>query len=1010
MEFNKSYYRSLSTLHIGCEEPRAYFVPYHTQAAASGELDISCSSRENSENCLSLCGEWQFKWLPSADAILDIAKEFESMAETIAVPSCWQTYLDRGYDTPNYTNTNYPFPADPPYIPNDVPCGLYKRYFSIPESKKDKTCYINFEGVDSCFYLWINGSFAAYSQVSHSTSEIDITKYLIAGENEICVLVTKWCEGSYLEDQDKFRFSGIFRDTYLLFRDQLHIEDIFIRVDLKDGYKTGLLSIEAKKPDALAYEYFLYDPSGKVVLAGETADIAELSVEELLLWSDERPYLYSLFIHAGEEWLSFPVGMRKIEIKNRTVLLNGKKFKSKGVNRHDSDPETGYVTSYDHMLRDLFIMKQNNINMVRTSHYPNDPRFYTMCDILGIYLCDETDIETHGMQNVGNWDEFTNDPAWTEAYLDRGRRMLERDKNHPSVIMWSVGNESGVGINHRLMTEYFDSRDGSRLTHSEDGSRRAHPNLKSEDEEVRKKCYCSYVSIQSRMYPSVEECINDYALNPLMPQPLYLCEYSHAMGNGPGDLYDYWEAFYAHDQLFGGCVWEYCDHAVAVKLDNGKIKYCYGGDFGDYPHDSNFCVDGLVYPDRRLSSGMKELKAVLLPMRIKKSGEGYDITSYLSFTDLSDDCYISWYCEDNGKKTEEGRLDISCAPYETVHIPSPVTKKIEGAGYITFELRRREDTLYAEKDSSLGFIQLPLNDIRYKEKENSEKKALSLSDNGENIKISAGNISYSFSKTRGMLISCEKNGKELLSAPAHFTAWRAPTDNDRKIRRIWQAEGLDRLMTSCRQLDCEECGDSVIIKATYAMAAKAKRASLLISAEYTVDCFGALNIALSCDVNKREDFPFLPRFGITFPLNSEYNDLTWFGMGNEENGDSYEDKCHYTRISLFNSKVQDAYEHPIKPQESGNKAFSQLCRVTNGNDGVKITSDKDFSFSALPYSEKQLTETTHDCYLEEEDKTFLTVLYRTSGIGSHSCGPALMKKYQLSEKHFEFSFKAELLQ
>jgi len=1011
MEFNKDYYRSLAVQHIGCEKPRAYFIPFATQEEAREELSVTASRRDTSDFVKNLVGEWAFKWLPAADAIEDIEAAFADLPDRITVPSNWQMQLGKGYDVPQYTNVNYPYPVDPPHVPDDVPCGLYRRSVTLTAEQVGKRSYLNFEGVDAAFYLWVNGRFAAYSQVSHCTSEIEVTSYLQEGVNDLCVLVLKWCDGSYLEDQDMWRLSGIFREVYLLFRDEKHIRDVFLRPTVSDDYKSGGLRIELDKPESLAVSFSLYAPDGTVVCEGDAETNTGIGLSDVVLWNDEDPKLYTLYLHAGGEWIAFSVGFRRIEIKDKTVLLNGKKFKAKGVNRHDSHPILGHTTPFNHMVRDLLILKANNVNMIRTSHYPNDPRLPGLCDRLGIYLCDEADLETHGMACVGKWDALTDSPDWTAAYLDRAERLLERDKNHPSVIMWSVGNESGVGQNHRRMAAYFAERDPSRLTHSEDGTRRTEPNLKSEDPDLQKQGYCPYVSIQSRMYLTVEDCVKLYATNPDMPQPLFLCEYSHAMGNGPGDLGAYWKAFYENDALFGGCVWEYCDHSVAVPLSDGRVKYTYGGDFGEYPHDGNFCVDGLVYPDRRLSGGMLELKQALLPVEIASvtgKRNTFALTSHRFFKDLADDYELHWYVEEKGVMTKQGTLSLSAQPWETVEFTLDLGwTPLAAPAYVTFELLHKHTTPWVKAGESAGFRQLPLQEGRFAEAEKVTVYPLVTEETENTLTVTAGETSYVFDLRRGCIAAAADNGRALLSEPTAFTVWRAPTDNDRNIRRTWEKEALNRLVTSCRGTKVTRTEGSVTVTAELVMAAPAKAPCLWITAAYTVTGSGALTVETHVKVTDREDFPYLPRFGMTWVMPEGTENLRWFGLGP---GDSYEDKRLAVRKGLFTATVSDSYEHPVFPQESSNHDGTEMAAVTSlTGKGIRITAEKDFAFSALHYAAEELTKVAHDCDLVPSPLTYVTVCYRQSGIGSNSCGPALAEAYRLKEKEWDFAFTVKPL-
>ncbi len=1010
MIFEKSYYRSHEVLHINCEKPRAYFIPFADEKTAENEITLSGCGRTASKYFSSLSGEWDFKWLPSVDAIRDIDAEFATLNEKITVPSCWQVQNGMKYDVPQYTNINYPFPCDPPYIPDDVPCGLYARTFTVTEDQlSGKKVYIDFDGVDSAFYLYINGEFVGYSQVSHSTSEFNITGLLKVGENSIRVIVTKWCDGSYLEDQDKWRMSGIFRDTYLLFRDDEHIKDVFINTDVNDDMASGCLRIELDKPSTLSVKHRLVSPNGDTVSEGVCENITSVGLSELTLWNEDEPKLYTLFLYAGNEVICFKVGFRRIDIVNRTILLNGKKFKSKGVNRHDSHPVKGYAVSYEDMLNDLLIMKRNNVNMVRTSHYPNDPRMVGLCDLLGIYTCDEADLETHGMQMVGKWGELTDSDEWTESYLDRAERLLERDKNHASVIMWSVGNESWVGKNHERMSEYFKRRDPSRLVHSEDGSRKAKEKLISEDPSVSAEGYCRYVDVESHMYQSPEECVKLYAENPNMPHPLYLCEYCHAMGNGPGDLGAYWKAFWEHDSLFGGCVWEYCDHSVAVTLPDGRIKYTYGGDFGEEPHDGNFCVDGLVYPDRRESSGMKELKQALLPAEfcsVDPENGKFSVVSRRFFADLGEAFDIHWYLENNGEVTKQGTVSVSAEPWQTVTFDTDIRKEdIVGASYVTFELIYKNDTEWSKKGDSAGFRQICLSDGRYKpECVNSAESPIVSERDGDILTVSAGAVSYGFDMHAGKLVSVKKQGREMLNAPAEFSVWRAPIDNEMVVKNTWYNKKYDKLKHGCRGTSSELSEKKAVINAVTVLAPNSKEPCLTVESRYTVTPDGKLSVCSK--VKTAEDKPFLPRFGMDLTLNEGFENIRYFGYGAEDgSGDSYCDKRLSSRKSLFKTTVTDNYEHPVRPQESGNHFGTEYVKLTDKNGGgIAVTSEKNFEFNALHYSNEQLTAVGHDCDLAASPLTYLSVNYKSSGIGSNSCGPELAPEWKLSENEFELNF------
>ncbi len=958
MEF--LYHKDQGTLHVNTLPPRAYYITYDTpEKALAGE-------RENSLYFQSLCGEWGFGWFPSEKSLPDFTDADYSPEETIPVPSCWQMFLGRGYDVPRYTNIRYPFPVDPPNVPEENPCGLYCRKFNV--KKSGKRVYLNFEGVDSCFYVYINGVFVAYSQVSHCTTEIDITGYIFDGENDIKVLVFKWCDGSYLEDQDKFRLSGIFREVYLLYRRERHITDIFIKPKLSEDYKTGMVEIEA----GCEYNAELYAPDGQ--------PSATLDPAVPLLWSDEEPNLYKLIIKSGDEYIPFGVGFREVRVENRVVLINGKPIKVKGVNRHDSHPAKGYAVSMEDMERDIFIMKAHNINMVRTSHYPNDPRFLALCDKYGIYVCDEADIETHGMDLAGNWDYFTADPEYEEAYLDRARRMLERDKNHPSVIMWSVGNESGTGRNHEAMCWYFATRDGTRLLHSEDATRRRAAYL--HDKQNPSKSDCPYVTIDSRMYPAPYEIKRDYLDNPVCDKPFFLCEYSHAMGNGPGDLQDYWDLIYSYDSFFGGCVWEFCDHAIFLGCDNNGRRYAYGGDFGDFPNDGEFCVDGLVYPDRRVHTGLLEYKQVIKPFAAEYFDHRLIIKNLRYFKDFSD-FYIEWELTDAGRTLKSGTITDTAIPPQGIKEFDLGINEVSGdKTYLNISVKSNKKVPWTERGYEYGFAQFFLG-------KKEAKREYSHS------RFAETDSAY----TRGDIAVDKKTGMpflpESVSAP-RVTVWRAPTDNDRNIKSDWYKAGYADAFAKLLNMHFE---DDVLVCGFALMSGETPLADFTV--KYVPYKEG---VGVTFEVNKRPGFPAFPRFGLEFGLKKDCDRAAYFGLGPYE---SYSDKRRASKMGVYSTTADENFEPYIKPQENMAHADTEYLEITDGN-GVTIftplSADKPFSFNFNRYGSKTLTETLHNHDLVKQDRVYLNVDYRQDAIGSNSCGPRAHERYRFFEEKFNFSF------
>ena len=1014
--FHANYHQDPATLHVGCEAPRAYFIPYQDEKTARK------GNRNASTRFVTLCGDWDFTFYPSLREVPDFTAEgFTAPSDKLNVPRSWQTMLGRGYDTPNYVNVLYPIPVDPPFVPDDNPCGLYSRTVRLHPAMLEKSVYINFEGVDSCFYLFVNGQFVGYSQVSHMTSELEVTKYLKAGDNLIQVLVLKWCDGTYLEDQDKYRWSGIFREVYLLLRDPVHITDVHMRPAVNEGYTRGACPTEITVNGEALVSYKLLRPNGMQIESGSLTIREKGTIDFLIdspeLWSDECPSLYTLLITCGEETIALRPGFRDVCIRDGVLYFNGQKIKLKGVNRHDSHPNLGSATPVEHMIRDLMIMKQHNVNAVRTSHYPNDPRFPELCDEYGFYLIDETDMETHGFAAVGDWDQLTDSDRWTEAYVDRVARLFERDKNHPCVLMWSLGNESGIGRNQRKMTEYLRGRDPKVIVHCEDASRRTsnrlHGDLKGKtDEEIGTALECDYIDVESRMYPSPDEIRATYFDRHVYTKPLFLCEYSHAMGNGPGCLKEYWDLIYSEDGFMGGCVWEFIDHSFAIgEYPLSDPHYTYGGDFGDTPHDGNFCVDGLVYPDRRPHTGLMEYKQVIKPFRV----ESFDTTegkitlrNLRYFADLSDLDFL-WSVESNGETVACGRANLPILPQETAELLIPAAAwDVEGDRYVTVTALQNTPTPWGDVGFEVGFEQLP---IPAAEQKAPRPMAETMSPYAEirhtetvtAITVETATTTYTVDRLKGLVTSIVDQGKEMLKTPITPTVWRAPTDNDRNIRHAWQANGFAAATTKCYSCAVTAADDcSVTITAALSMGAAPQRPILHMDAIYTVYAEGG--IKLEYRVKVREGVPFLPRFGVEFLLPEENESLRYYGRGPVE---SYRDKRHASRQGLFECTVSDHFEHYVRPQENMAHADTAWMLVSSvaGHGLLAVNTGKPFSFNCAHFTPKQLTETAHDYELIPMKETCVNLDMIQSGIGSNSCGPGLHARWQLSEREFDFSVR-----
>lgn len=986
------FYRRLDSIHINCENPRAYFIPFRS-------CEDPSDKRENSSLFTTLNGEWSFRYF---DNVEDLDLESGSFCsgidcpDRIDVPSCWQLYRDRGYDVPNYINQDYPYPVDPPHLPDVIPCGFYRRDFSI-KLNEGKKYYVNFEGVSSCFYLWINGCFAGYSQVSHCTSEFDVTEKLHSGENRIEVLVVKHCTGSYMEDQDFFRLSGIFRDVYVLERDSCHIEDVFIRCNVSDDLSCAKLGAELTLTGEAEVKGVLNAPDGTLISGKREGAGIYFDIASPLLWNTEKPVLYTLTLCCGSEVISFPVAVRKIEIKNRTLLLNGRKIKLRGINRHDSHPETGYTVSEEHMLEDLYLLKRANVNTIRTSHYPNDPRFPGMCDRLGFMLIDEADLETHGMgYNYGDWywdywAYITNAPEWRESCVDRMRRLFERDKNHGCVIMWSLGNESGCGDNHRHMAAYVHSRLPGAVVHYE--------NAHLEYQERLGKDFTDISDVESRMYAPLDY-LEKYLKDPGSKKPFFYCEYVAAWSTG--DIPLHWDGFEDFDNYCGGCVWELTDHAVNVGTPENP-KYRYGGDFGDYPNDYVYCVDGLVYPDRRPRPGYYDMKITYQPFAVSYSSGRITIKNKNYFESLSELKFI-WKLEKDGETVLSGEItDTDIAPRSEKCYYLFTGRKPTGFTALSVIAVRKTDTVWAERGFETGHCQFILSNGAISIPKGNRKE-LSYREDRRNYYISCGNTDIVFDRNTGKIISV-KNKTELLKEPVGFNIFKSchPSDG---TQNDWKRARFDHAFQKTYSTEITDfSAEKLVIRTCISFAAAAMPPAVKAVADYTFYADGRINVTVSADVTERA--PVLPRFGLNVVMPEQFENIEYVGYGPVE---SYCDRYRSQLLSKYSTTVTGNFEHYIVPVESGGHYRTKTASVTDcdGNGFLFAdTSSEGFQFNAKHYTDKALTETRHDDELEAVPETIVTLDYKMhAGCASF---PELEPQRRFDDKHFEFSYDIKIL-
>ena len=999
------YYENLSVLHENTMPARAYYIP------ASRRMDNLVEHREESDRMQLLNGTWKFQYFNSIYDIQD--SFFEKNYDTenfdeIQVPSVWQM---AGYDTHQYTNIRYPFPFDPPYVPQDIPCGVYVHTFEYSRDEKAPKSFLNFEGVDSCFYVWINGSYIGYSQVSHMTSEFDVTDVLQDGTNTVAVLVMKWCDGSYLEDQDKFRMSGIFRDVYILKRPKQAISDYHIKTRIED--MLAKVEIEMKFYSPLNVKISIEDRNGAVVALGSIAEEgkAVLEIASPELWNTENPYLYKLILETENEVIVDHIALRKIEIKDQVIYLNGQKIKFRGVNRHDSDPVTGFTINTEQITTDLTLMKQHNFNAIRSSHYPNAPFFYEMCDKYGFMVIDEADIEAHGpfmiyrkedtdYNRFKRWNEkIADDPVWEEAIVDRVKLMVERDKNRFCIVMWSMGNESAYGCNFEKALEWTKNYDPDRITQYESARYRNY------DETYD----YSNLDVYSRMYPALSE-IQEY-LDKDGSKPFLLVEYCHSMGNGPGDFEDYFQMIQDNDKMCGGFVWEWCDHAIAHgTAENGKTIYAYGGDHGEEIHDGNFCMDGLVYPDRTVHTGLLEYKNVYRPARVisynKESGE-LVLHNYMDFDDLKDYVKISYELTQDGLVISKGILpEFSVAPHGEGKTNLKINVPENGKCYLKLIYHLKKELPLLDEDHILGFdeIEVSKEDTKCKLAEKWIPKTvvdseLQVNENDTQIHIKGREFAYTIDKRTALFTEMKFAGREYLNHPMELNIWRAPTDNDMYIKSEWKKAHYDKAYTRAYTTEVVQGKHGVKITSHASVVAETVQKILDVTITWKIEAAGKIDADIA--VTKDDEFPDLPRFGVRMFLDKKLSAVRYFGMGPQE---SYCDKHQAASHGLYRADVGDLHEGYIRPQENGSHYDCEYVELNNSRYGIVASAEKAFSFNVSYYTQEELEKKTHNYELIESDSVVFCVDYALNGIGSNSCGPVVLDQYRFDDVLFRFQF------
>lgn len=998
--------------------------------------------KQNSQK-RSLNGQWDFKLIAKPEDVDDslLAESVDNWT-TIEVPSNWQL---QGFDKPIYCNVKYPFAVTPPFVPSENPTGLYRTEFDMDEAALSQRNHIIFEGVNSAFHLWCNGHWVGYSQDSRLPSEFDLSPFLVAGKNRIAAMVIRWSDGSYLEDQDMWWLSGIFRDVLLLSKPQTRICDVFLTPDLDACYRDASLSVKTTLHSSLGVEH-LKNYAVSVQVFDGNVPICELhtqhtnnkrvdekggwndvvfhriDIENPKKWSAETPHLYRCVVSLLDEKgnvtdaESYAVGFRKVEITDGQLRVNGKPILIRGVNRHEHHPEKGHAVSESDMLADIKLMKQNNFNAVRTAHYPNHPRWYELCDELGLYVVDEANIETHGMFPMGR---LASDPHWAGAFMSRFTQMVERDKNHPSIIIWSLGNECGHGANHDAMYAWSKSFDPSRPVQYEGGGANS-----------------SATDIICPMYSRVDTDIKDdavpkYAIKkwlslPGETRPLILCEYAHAMGNSLGSFEKYWQAFKEYPRLQGGFIWDWVDQGLSKVDENGKHYWAYGGDFGDDYNDRQFCINGLLFPDRTAHPSLYEakycqqhLQFALTPIFGERSQQPTEYRLSI-FSDYlfrrTDNEKLVWRLLQNGVEIEQGSSILDIAPQSTISLSiKPATEFKAGLQYhLNIDVELINDCCFApaghiaetEQFSLANGLSLTTSSASL----TAARSSLTIKEDKHTIVVDGADFTLSFNRETGLIDTWEQNNKTVIVNPLIDNFYRAPLDNDIGISEVdnpdpnawearWNAAGVGRWQRTCRQISVTSSGSDVRITCLFDYTHHDHGAtSNTVQAQtrwlYTISHEGEITVDI--DVRLNDTLPPLPRIGVSLAVEKSHSSqLSWLGLGPFEN---YPDRKAAARLGLYTLPITELHTPYIFPTDNGLRADCTQMKVNN----LAITGE--FCFAASLYSQSTLTEAKHTNELVADDVIYVHIDHQHMGVGGDdSWSPSTHKEFLLVNKHYRYS-------
>mgnify|MGYP000808022085 FL=1 len=960
-----------------------------------GRREARTAFYKDSQKRISLNGEWKFKYVDAPELSPEgfekpgIGEEWDK----IDVPSVWQL---RGYDKMHYTDVLYPFPVNPPYVPDENPTGIYKKTITLDEQWLQKDTILKFHGVDSAFDVWVNGDHAGFGKVSRLPSEFNITDLVKAGDNDITVRVYKWSDGTYLEDQDMWWLSGIYRDVELINEERSAVLDLQVEATLDDSYRNGLLTSKIRMKQAGINLKWQLSYKGEAVLAGEAVSeekevYVKAEIPEVHKWTAETPELYEFTVVTDTQEVAVRCGFRRIEIKDKNFYVNNQVILLNGVNHHDYNPKEGRTVTKEQMEADLRLMKQYNINAVRCSHYPANEYFYDLCDEYGLYVINEADLECHGFEWVENYTWITDDETWKDAYVDRSVRMVKRDRNHPSIIMWSMGNESAFGCNFRSAAQAIRELDDTRLIHYEG-------DFEAEVTDV-------YSTMYTRLKGLKE--IAEYEVKG--DKPHVMCEYGHAMGNGPGGLKAYQDMYRKYKRLQGGFLWEWYDHGIHT-VENDKEYYKYGGNYGDFPTNGNFCIDGILMPDRTPSPGMEEYKQIIAPIEItavEGSMRKIQIQNYYDFLDLST-VTLHWEVKAEELTVQEGIVEeLSIAPHESKVITLPIVPFELQANtdyYLNLTVCQKEDKIYAPAGHEIKKVQIPM-EIRRDEfavRETADK--LKVTKTQGVLTVENSQVTVKFSTVFGRLLSFGKGGKEYLTAGPRMNVYRATIDNDMYKKDNWMNKYfIQKPVEETEYVNCQEAEDKVIVQIGTFFSCFNQSWGFECDYTYEIYSCGQMKIEIQGKAVQRGKLepPFLPRIGIIMKGNKEFQKAMWYGMGP---GESYVDSKAASVMGIYENTVDGMMTDYVFPQENGHRESVKWFCIGDGEDGMLCRMEDKLGLNLANYTDESLEKAQHPFEIEKADEVIIHLDYRHSGLGSNSCGEEQLEENKVKLQDFAMAF------